>query len=71
MEAKHEQSKGEQGFYLAHGLALLMLCSCFAHAWLAFAHALIVPIIGCFHEQSKVEQSKARCLSMMLNDTRI
>ena len=33
-----KQSKGEQGFYLAHGLN--------------------DPIIDCFHEQSKLEQSK-------------
>ena len=26
-QAKHEQSHGEQGFYLAHALALLKICS--------------------------------------------
>ena len=38
-------------------------------ALLGFAHGLNDLIIDCFHEQSKVEESKARCLSMVFNDT--
>ena len=47
--SKSKQSKVEQGFCLAHALALLLLLLC-------FAHGLKEPILDCFHEQSKAKQ---------------
>ena len=48
----------------------VLLSGCISNnALLCFAHGLNDPIIDSFHEQSKVKQSKARCLSIVLEGT--